>query len=89
MVKGKVVQFRMGKRTYKPRHFLIEVPEIDSREKAKKIIGNEVEWKSPGKTPKVISGKIASAHGNKGVLRVIFEKGLPGQAIGTEVEVKK
>jgi large subunit ribosomal protein L35Ae len=89
MVKGKVVQFRMGKRTYTPRHFLIEISEVDDREKAKKFIGDTVEWKSPGKTEKIISGKIASTHGNKGVLRAIFEKGLPGQAIGTEVEVKK
>lgn len=89
MVKGKVVQFRMGKRTYTPRHFLIELPEVDSREKAAKFVGNTVEWKSPGKTEKIISGKIAAAHGNKGVLRAIFERGLPGQAIGTEVEVKK
>ncbi len=89
MVKGKVVQFRMGKRTYTPRHFLIEIPSVDSKEKASEFIGSSVEWKSPGKTEKIISGKIASSHGNKGVLRAIFEKGLPGQAIGTEVEVKK
>ena len=89
MVTGKVVQFRMGKRTYTPRHFLIEIPEVDSREKATKLVGSSVSWKSPGKTEKIISGKVASAHGNKGVLRAIFEKGLPGQAIGTDVEVRK
>ena len=32
-------------------------------------------------------GKISSAHGNKGVVRAVFEKGLPGQAIGTEVKI--
>jgi len=30
----------------------------------------------------------SSAHGNKGVVRAIFEKGLPGQAVTTPVEVK-
>ena len=43
-------------------------------------------WISPA--GKKISGKVASAHGNKGVVRAIFEKGLPGQAVATAVEVK-
>ena len=86
MVIGKVLQFRRGKRTYTPRHFIIEIPECDSKEKTVKFIGKDVEWTSPGK--KIIKGKIAASHGTKGVVRVIFEQGLPGQAIGTSVEVK-
>jgi len=88
MVKGIVIQFRRGRKNYTPRHFLIEIPGSDSREKAAKFVGKEVFWKSSGKEPKIITGKIASAHGNKGVVRAILEKGLPGQAIGTEIEVK-
>jgi len=86
MVKGKVIQFRRGRHTIKERHFLIEVEKVDSRENAEKFIGKEVVWKSPAK--KIIKGKISGAHGKKGVLRAIFEKGLPGQAITTEVEIK-
>ena len=37
---------------------------------------------------KQIKGKISGAHGNNGVVRAIFEKGLPGQARNTEVDVK-
>ena len=37
---------------------------------------------------KKIKGKISSGHGNKGLVRAIFEKGLPGQARNTEAEVK-
>lgn len=85
-MKGIVIQFRRGRRIYTPRHFLIEIDSCDSREKAGKFVGKDVEWKSTSN--KIIKGKIAAAHGNKGVLRAIFEKGLPGQAIGTEVEVK-
>lgn len=88
MVIGKVIQFRRSRSNYKPRHFLIEIKGVDSREKAAKFAGKDVSWKSPGKEPKVINGKIAAAHGNNGVIRAIFEKGLPGQAIGTDVEVK-
>ncbi|MBU2053154.1 MAG: 50S ribosomal protein L35ae [Nanoarchaeota archaeon] len=86
MTKGKVIQFRRGRHTIHERHFLIEIPDVKTKEKAEKLVGKDVVWKSPA--GKIINGKISSAHGNKGVVRAIFEKGLPGQAITTEVEVK-
>ena len=86
MVKAKVIQFRQGRRTCTPRHFLLEIESCDTREKAAKFVGKDIEWKSPA--DKIIKGKIAAAHGNKGVIRAIFEIGLPGQAVGTEAEVK-
>ena len=86
MVKGIVIQFRRGRKTYTPRHFIIEIPGSDSKETAAKFVGKAITWTSPAK--KVISGKIAAPHGNKGNVRAIFEVGLPGQSIGTEVEVK-
>lgn len=70
----------------KERHFLIEVEGSKNREDAQKFVGKAVEWKSPA--GKLIKGKIAGAHGNKGVIRAIFEKGLPGQSITTDVEIK-
>lgn len=85
MVKGKVVQFRRGRHTYTPKHFLIEVDGVADKASAEKHIGKEVVWKSPA--GKVIKGKVSGAHGNKGVVRAIFEKGLPGQAVSTEVEI--
>jgi large subunit ribosomal protein L35Ae len=85
MVKAIVIQFRRGKRTITPRHFLIEIDEIDNKEKAKKFVGKSVVWSSPAKME--IKGKIAATHGGKGIVRAIFEKGLPGQAIGTEVKI--
>ncbi|NPE26657.1 50S ribosomal protein L35ae [Methanococcoides sp. SA1] len=86
-MKAKVIQFRRGRKTFKPRHFLIEIEGTTSREDASKLVGKTAVWTSPGKHAKKITGKISSAHGNKGVVRAIFEKGLPGQAIGTEVEI--
>ena len=88
MVTAKVIQFRRGRKTFKPRHFLLEVDGIDSREKAKEFIGKNVNWSSTGKEPKIINGVIKSAHGNNGVMRAIFERGLPGQAIGTDVKIE-
>ena len=86
MVKGKVIQFRRGKKTVHERHFLIEIDGLKNRKDAEKFIGKSVEWKSPA--GKIINGKISGAHGNKGVVRAIFEKGLPGEAIATEIEVR-
>lgn len=85
-MKGKVIQFRRGRKTIHEKHFLIEVEGSKSRKDAEKFVGKEVFWKSPA--GKVIKGKISSAHGNKGVVRAIFEKGLPGQAVTTGVEIK-
>ena len=85
MTTGKVIQFRRGRRNIHEKHFLIEIPEVSGREQAGKFAGKEVVWKSPA--GKLIKGKISAAHGNKGLVRAIFEKGLPGQAITTKVEV--
>ena len=87
-MQGTIIQFRRGRHTYKPHQFLVIVDGIDSREKATKMIGKLLEWKSAGKVPKVIKGKVTGAHGGKGVLKCLFESGLPGQALTTKVEIK-
>ncbi|NCN86295.1 50S ribosomal protein L35ae [archaeon] len=86
MVTGKVVQFRRGRHTVTEKHMLIEVDGVMTKEDASKLVGKSVEWKSPA--GKIIKGKVAAAHGNKGVIRAIFEKGLPGQAVTTNVDIK-
>ncbi len=86
MHKGKVIQFRRGRHTITEKHFLIEIDGLKTRKEAEKLVGKEVEWKSPA--GKIIKGKISGAHGNKGVVRAIFERGLPGQAITTGVEIR-
>lgn len=87
MTNAKIIQFRRGRKTIHERHFLIEIEGSDNREKAEKFVGKGVEWKSSA--GKAIKGKISAAHGNKGLVRAIFEKGLPGQAITTKVEIKE
>lgn len=86
MVKGKILNFRRGRHTITEKHYIIEIDEIKTRKDAKKFAGKSVQWKSPA--GRIINGKISDAHGNKGVVRAIFEKGLPGQAVTTEVEIK-
>ncbi len=86
MTIGKVIQFRRGRKTIHERHFLIEIEGVADKAGAEKFVGKSVEWKSPA--GKVIVGKIAAPHGSKGIVRAIFEKGLPGQAVTTGVEIK-
>ena len=86
MTTGKIVQFRRGRKTIVEKHFLIEIDGVSNRKDAEKLVGKEVEWKSPA--GKKIVGKISGAHGNKGVVRAIFESGLPGQAVTTNVEIR-
>ena len=85
-MKGIVVQFRRGRKTIHERHYVLDL-DLKSRDEAKKMSGKNVEWKSS--SGKIIKGKISDAHGNKGLVRAIFEKGLPGQAITTEIEVRE
>lgn len=86
MVTGKVVQFRRGRHNITEKHMLIEVDGVSNREEASKLVGKSVEWKSPA--GKLIKGKVSGAHGNNGVIRAIFEKGLPGQSVATEVKIE-
>ena len=88
LMEGTIVNFRMARHHTKGDHMIIVIKDIDSKEKAEKLVGKEVVWKTPGKKDNEIKGKIAAAHGNKGALRVIFEKGMPGQAIGNKVLIK-
>ena len=85
-MKGIIVQFRRSRHRIKERHYLLDLG-FSNREEAMKAKGKKVEWKSPG--GKIISRVISDAHGNKGLVRSIFESGLPGQAITQDVEVKE
>ncbi len=83
-MKGTIVNFRVGMKTMSHTHMIINAG-LSKREEAAKLVGKTVVFTTPSK--KEIKGKVASAHGNKGALRVIFEKAMPGQAIGQHVVV--
>ena len=86
IMKGIVIQFRRGRHTQEEKHFILDLG-AKNRKDAEILVGKEVSWKSL--SGKIIKGKVSSAHGNKGLVRAIFEKGLPGQSIGTEIEMKE
>ena len=85
-MQGVIKNFRRGRTTQKTHHIIVYPSDMKNREKADGLVGKQVVWKSP--KGKEINGKVASAHGNKGAIRVIFEKGLPGQSLSTKVEIK-
>ncbi|MEK6852863.1 MAG: 50S ribosomal protein L35ae [Nanoarchaeota archaeon] len=84
---GKVISFRRGMHKYKPRHFIIQIIGIGNKETAKKLVGRKVIWTSP--SGKKIEGTISNLHGSKGLMRAIFEKGLPGQALNDKIKIEE
>jgi large subunit ribosomal protein L35Ae len=84
-MEGRIIQFRRGRKTIIEKHFLIEIKGISNRAEAEKMIGKSVVWTSPA--GKKIKGKISAPHGGKGLIRAIFETGLPGQAVTNKVSV--
>ena len=85
-MKGRIVNYRGGMRTQETDQMIILAENCSNKEDASKLIGKSVEWTTPSGNK--IVGKIVKAHGRTGSLIARFNKGLPGQALGTEVEIK-
>ncbi|MFW6378853.1 MAG: 50S ribosomal protein L35ae [Nanoarchaeota archaeon] len=83
-MKGTIVNYRSGRHTQTTNQMIISVEDVSSKEEAEKLVGKTVVYNT-GK--KDIKGEVRSAHGNSGALRVLFETGMPGQAIGQEVSI--
>ena len=63
---------------------LIQFTGVASTAEAGRLIGKKVLWRGKNKE---FAGKIVGFHGKNGTVRVRFKKGLPGQALGTGVEL--
>lgn len=84
-MEGVISNFRRSKHTTSGNHLIIVVKGVDSKEKALKLVGKKVVWKT--QTGKEIKGIIKASHGAKGAVRAIFESGMPGQSISTKVSI--
>jgi len=84
-MQGTILSYRRGRHTQNVNQMLIELENVNSKEKAKEYLGKKIVWTSP--SGKKIEGKILALHGNKGIVRAKFERNLPGQAITTKVQV--
>ena len=84
-MKGKISNYRQGVHTEYTNQYVVSVDGVTDRASAQGIIGRRVCWKPS--TGKEIVGTVSKAHGNSGAVLVRFDKGLPGQAVGTELEI--
>lgn len=78
---GVVLNYRLGRKSQRPKQYLIKVLGVEVLE-SKKLFGWKVGW--PLDDPKIF-GRITGHHGRRGTLKAKFEKGLPGQALGSRV----
>ncbi len=87
MVKGTILNYRGSHKTHNPYQVLIKFEGIEDRKKEKSLVGKKATYKTS--SGKLMQGEILAPHANKGVVRVRFEPGLPGQALGKQVEISK
>ena len=80
---GLILNYRLGGKTQYPTQCLMKVLGVEPSD-AKRMIGSKVGW--PVDDPK-ICGKIIGVHGRTGTLRVRFNRGVPGQALGSRVRI--
>ena len=85
-MEGIIMNYRRGRKHQYNNQMIIHVEGYD-KEKAKALVGKYAIWSAPGKEKKELKGKIKSVHGNSGGLRVYFDKGMPGHAIGQKVKI--
>jgi len=83
-VYGTIVNYRIGIRTQMPKWCLIQIIDENSASKAGQLVGRKMILKF-GKNNFV--GRVIDLHGKKGVVKVKFQKGIPGQALGAKVEL--
>jgi len=84
-MKGVVMNYRRSPHRPSQNQMIILPDGISTRDAAAKLVGKKVTWNT-GK--RAIAGEVASAHGKQGAIRVRFETGMPGQAVGKEVTIQ-
>jgi large subunit ribosomal protein L35Ae len=84
-MKGTISNFRLGRHTKSEKQVVVIVKSVKTREEAEKLKNKQVIWTSPAS--KKLIGKVLAPHGNSGAVKVGFETGMPGQAVGQKVEI--
>jgi large subunit ribosomal protein L35Ae len=87
-MEGIISNYRQGRHHQKNNQMIVLVDSVTDRESARKMNGQRVIWKNDIGKKIEIYGKVTNVHGNKGALRVHFEKGMPGQSVGTKVKIE-
>lgn len=85
-MKAVISNFKQSRHTTHGNQMIVHIDGVSTKDDAAKLVGRKVVWTSPAK--KEIKGEVRSAHGNSGAVRVLFEKGMPGQAIGKQARIE-
>jgi large subunit ribosomal protein L35Ae len=83
-IQGIIRNYRVGPGTQRSKECIIRFAHVTSVSEASRLIGRKVACRAEKKK---IVGKIVALHGDKGLVRARFRKGVPGQALGTKVEL--
>lgn len=81
---GTIVNYKGGKHRQVTNQMIVVITTVKNREEATKLVGKTVTYNTGLKD---ITGEVRSAHGNSGAIRVLFQTGMPGQAIGKGVAI--
>ena len=84
-MKAIISNFRSSRHRQSNNQMILVIEGVNSRKDAEKLIGKKSVFTT--ESGKEISGEITSTHGNKGAVRAIFERGMPGQSLAKEVMI--
>jgi len=87
-MEGQIINFRRGKRTQTMNQMIVVVKGFDKAKAEAELVGKTAIYTCEGKAKKEIKGTVTAAHGNNGAVRVHFETGMPGQAIGQKLRIE-
>jgi len=82
---GTIMSYRRARRTQTTNQILVKPEGVSKKEETTKLMGKKVVWTT--KSGKKMAGTISKPHGRNGVVVARFLKGIPGQAIGTKIEI--
>ena len=85
-MKARIISYKRGLHTAEANKCIVLVEGFESKSRSETLCGKAITWQSPA--GKKITGKITKTHGGKGAVIARFEKGLPGQALGTDAVVE-
>ncbi len=83
-ISGVLVNYVIGPRSQTSKQCLIKFAHVTSPGEASRLVGRKIVWK--GSTEASI-GVVIAIHGRNGLVKARFRKGVPGQALGTAVEL--
>lgn len=85
-MEARIVSYRRGKRTEYTNQYILTIDGVKDKNEAVKYVGRKVIWRTA--SGKEMIGKVTNTHGNNGALLARFEKALPGQVLGSTVNIE-